>query len=127
MMTEKGAPSGAAEVSARLDYVLREDGRTRAEIARVAGVDPSRLSEWTRVTGPVPSIESLQALLRALPWVSGHWVLTGEGDPVLRGEGWTANTLAAIRELLDGEKSPTRPTGRDLRSMLDDPRQRGRP
>lgn len=53
------------------------DGRDQGEIAEAAGVDEGQLSRWKG--GATPKIDSVRKLVLELG-ISGHWLLTGEGD-----------------------------------------------
>lgn len=67
----------------RLAQALAAFEKGEGEIAREAGVSPGQLSRWKNASeeeGPVPLASAVEGLLRAMPRLNGHWLVTGEGD-----------------------------------------------
>lgn len=60
-----------------LDEYLKTSGR---ELARRAGIAQAIVNNIAQGKGA--KIESLEAIVRAVPGLNGHWLLTGEGAPV---------------------------------------------
>jgi transcriptional regulator with XRE-family HTH domain len=89
----------------RLAQALAASDASEGEVARMAGVSPGQLSRWKNATeeeGPVPLITAVEGLLRAMPTVNGHWLLTGEGSPELP-TGDEAIRLRVIGRIVNGD------------------------
>lgn len=83
----------------RLDSAIERDGRQRQVIAAEIGVDPGRLSKWTREKKPEPpGLTYLQKISRAMPWLSMEWLITGRGEPSWRPA--SGDVAQALRDLL---------------------------
>lgn len=76
--------SAQQEFKDRLKKALGWDGRSYAAIASKLGTHAPRISEWIRDEGEDGSTMPSYPYLAKLPdvlGVSGHWLLTGAGDP----------------------------------------------
>lgn len=90
----------AQSFAERLEWALVHDERSKGEIAAAAGVNPSRLSEWTGGK-KVPKVDNVEALARVMAtWLNAGWLLTGSGDPRISDKE-AAVKLSQIRAILD--------------------------
>lgn len=67
----------------RLAQALAAHEGKEGQIAAEAGVSAGQLSRWKNATeeeGPVPLASAVEGLLRAMPRLNGHWLVTGDGD-----------------------------------------------
>jgi len=63
--------------SERLAFAIREDGRTKAAIARAIGAQAPAISRW--LAGSIPDLRRATDIARELN-VSVQWLLTGSGE-----------------------------------------------
>lgn len=90
-------------LGARIRWARERAGLTQSELAEKVGVAAgSRVSEWENDRRQ-PSAPVLMALPGELG-ISGHWLLTGEGERIRESKALTSDTVVrAIRRMMSGE------------------------
>ena len=71
-------------INSRLDKVLREMGLSVEEISHAAGVPIGTL--YNSMSGRVKSMrcDTLAAIIKAYPTINANYILTGEGEPIIK-------------------------------------------
>lgn len=84
----------------RFREAVAASGLTHERLAEILDVREATISEWANGRRS-PRLEHLERLPAVLG-VSGHWLLTGQGERSYVGEGEAARTLKDVRAALDG-------------------------
>ncbi len=61
----------------RLQQVLDETGMSQSDLARKMKVNQPQINHWT-AGRQTPSYHNIVKILRAIPTLDAHWLLTGE-------------------------------------------------
>ena len=73
----------------RLKLIINLSGKQQNEIARAIEITDQQLSNWTNNTKP--SVEGLKRILKYFPNVDARWLMTGDGEMLLKSDANSGN------------------------------------